>query len=205
MESHVRNSDRSRSGDGPVRIPERVGVDNREGINGHRADTWDIIALRRMVRKLRRIYEQELKVITVLLGMSARQALTDIQIDKLRVGLTLVTEAKLRERVKELDIALARLSSSAMNVTKAHESLVGTLDDVQLQAVMRTELMRAAHTFSADEWAVLDEVRAVQAKEGHRAAMIAGRNGLRAIGHKITVGSGVVPEVPDDDMEDDDV
>jgi hypothetical protein len=35
--------------------------------------------------------------------------------------------------------------------------------------------------------------------------MIAGRNGLRAIGHKITVGSGVVPEVSDDDMEDDDV
>lgn len=157
----------------------------------------DVSAIKRMLRGLRRLYEQELRAITVLLGYHARAPLSDIAIDKLRVGLQLLTDAQLRGRVKELDIALTRLSRSAADATRAHESIAGALDDVQIQAVMRTEFLRAAHTYTDEEWRLLDEVRAVRKRDGARAAMITARNGLRRIARAAADGA----EAESDDEE----
>lgn len=160
-----------------------------------------------MVRGLRVLYEQELRAVTVLLGYRDKNALSDIAIDKLRVGLGQVTDAQLRERVKELDIALARLSRTSRDETKGHEALIGSLDDSQLKAVMRTEFLRAAHTFTEEEWKVLDEVRMIQKRDGVRSAMIANRNGLRSIGYSIPHEAGssqTKPPQRDDDDEDED-
>jgi hypothetical protein len=172
-----------------------------QNVIGYRAESSEVAALLRMFRALRRIYDQELRAINGLLV--SRGAPSDLVIAKLRGGLLLVTDADLRDRVKEVTLALGKMARTMEAIQNHHERLVGSLDDVQIRAVMRTEFLKAAHTLSDAAWKVLDEVRAVQAAEGRKAAMIAGRDGMRRVNH-VPGGPGRPLSRRDDDMEDDD-
>lgn len=165
---------------------------------GYRAETSEVAALLRMFRSLRRIYDLELRAINVLLG--GRGDPSDVVIAKLRGGLLQITDATLRERVKDVTVALSTMAKTMQAIQEHHERLVGSLDDVQIKAVLRQEFQKAAHTFTPAEWQLLDNVRAIQAKDGQKAAFIANRNGLRAVGRQ------AMPELAElnDDTEDDD-
>jgi hypothetical protein len=60
----------------------------------------------------------------------------------------------LREQRERAELELKRTSDAAMR----------RLDDAQLEATLRAELLKAAHTYTPEEWAMLDRVRAEQSQ-----------------------------------------
>jgi hypothetical protein len=131
-----------------------------------------------MHRRQVQLYQQEQRAISVIAGWHAQRPLTDLQIEKLRAGITLLTDATLRARLAEIDVFLTRVTHGSLEAAKAHEAIVGGLDDQQLEATMREEIMRCAHTWSDEEWAVVDEIRRTKKAHGARAAMLVGRQGM---------------------------
>jgi hypothetical protein len=61
----------------------------------------------------------------------------------------------LREQRERAELELKRTSDAAMR----------RLDDAQLEATLRAELLKAAHTYTPEEWAMLDRVRAEQSNK----------------------------------------
>lgn len=141
------------------------------------ADT-DIGRLREMHRAQVRIHREEQRAIEAML--CRRRPLNNLEIDKLRQGLILLTEPKLRTRLAEINRFLSQITRAHLDVARAHEKLVGSDDDSQLQAQLRVEFLRAAHTFTDEDWTLLDEVRRLQATEGHHAALLKSRRARRS-------------------------
>lgn len=134
----------------------------------------DVRKLREMHRSQLRFYQQEQRAIWTLIK-PGRKDLDDIQLQKLRAGCELLTNADMRKRLAEIDVFLVRNTRGALDVLRAQEKAVGSSDDEQLAMQIKTELIRSAHTFTPDDWALLDEVRRLQATQGSRAASMKSR------------------------------
>ena len=157
---------------------------NHPVLPNHRRADLDIAAIRSLHRKQIALYQQEQKAIAAAVKYrsagSPAKPLTDQQIQVLRVGLSLLSEPDLQRRMEAIDVALTRLTRGSLDAARSHEAIVGEQDDAALKATVREEFLRAAHTFTDEEWQLLDEVREIKRRDGARAAMLAARDGLRA-------------------------
>lgn len=146
----------------------------------------DIRQLREMHRRQVQFYKKEQAAIATILGYgpdfkAGVIRMPESQLIMLRAGLQQLTEASLRARLEEIDVFLARITKGALHAARAQELAVASNDDAQLRATMREEFLRAAHTFTPEEWAHLDEVRRVQASKGGGAALLVTRGGMRKL------------------------
>lgn len=70
-----------------------------------------------------------------------------------------------RVRLAEINRFLGETSTSMVRVNDAAIKASQALTNEQLNAQLRAEFVRAAWSFTAEEWATLDEVRAKRARE----------------------------------------
>lgn len=134
----------------------------------------DIRKLREMIRSQVRMYLQMQRAIWQIVR-PGRKELTDVQLMKLRSGIELLVRDDLRGQLQEITDFLSRITKNAIDVERAQDKAIGSMDDAQLQSQIRAEFIRAAHTFGDDEWALLDEVRKLQQTAGARAASMVTR------------------------------
>jgi len=72
------------------------------------------------------------------------------------------TESIPEEWLKELvaiDNFLAKISTAMVGVAKAHAEQLSTLPTDQLEAQMRKELALSAQSWTAEQWAIVDQAR----------------------------------------------
>lgn len=131
----------------------------------------DLRKLREMIRSQVRMYLQMQRAIWLVVKPT-RKPMTDVQLMNLRAGIELLVRDDLRKQLQEITDFLSRITRNALDLERAQEKAIGGFDDAQLQAQIKAEFIRAAHTFGADEWTLLDEVRRLQAAEGARAASL---------------------------------
>lgn len=130
-----------------------------------------------MIRSQVRMRKQQQRAIWNLIRIRKQgQELTDMQIAKLREGLAIVVDDDLRKQLAELDVFLMRITRNALDVVKADEKMIGGVDDEQLNAQIRAEVIKAAYTFTEQDWELILEVRRVQRTKGARAAMLLARS-----------------------------
>lgn len=132
------------------------------------------------------LYQEMLRALRVLLrisaaGLVAARDLTDAQMSKLRVGLELMTDEGLRGRLDQITEFLARVPKQSLEIARAYENMAGAMDDDQLRATLSDELLRCAFSWGDEIWTALDEIRRVRAEKGASAALVTGRDRLRAI------------------------
>lgn len=156
----------------------------------------DVQAQRELLRNQLRFYRAEQQALAKALGFRLethkgqkgltigelrRIPLSDSDVQRLRAGLELLTDADLRKRAREITEFIASTTQDLVRLHAQADKLAANASDEELQDTVRTLFMRSAHTFTPDEWALLDEVREKLKTDGARAAMLRMRDGLRAI------------------------
>lgn len=186
-----------------------AGIDVDQGVRpGHtsafRIDETDAAAMRRLHRALRRLLDQEVRALYVATGIGARRPLTDIELEKLRVGLSELTQADLRRRLRECIELQERLTRGSAELTAHLSALARQFDDPAILATLRREFIRAATTWTDEEWMLVDAIRETQAKHGARAAMLVARKGLQQLARKDRAAQEVLERLDDELAEPED-
>lgn len=164
--------------------PPTIRTTGNEFGGGRRDQIHDDIAqIRAMHRVQVRLHREEQRVIVkaLKLGERGRAGLTLEELEGLRTGLQMLTSAALQARLEAIDVFLARITRGALHAARAQEVTVAGADDVQLRATLREEFLRAAHTFTEEDWTLLEEVRMAQQLEGQKAASIVSATGLKKL------------------------
>ena len=192
----------------PRNATDPGGQDRRPRAHGHghptlpnhrRADL-DIAQIRSLHRRQVAIYAEEQRAIAAEIGHRQRaRQLTDEQIQVLRVGLAVLIKPDLQRRLEAIDVALTRLTRGSLEAARSHEKIVGDQDDAALLATLREEFLRASYTFGPEEWAMLDQVRATQAREGQKPAFLAARAGMTRLHGRSRSPAPAAPTPPQED------
>lgn len=144
----------------------------------------DASVLRQLHRTQARLYLEAQRAITARLAPGrAKGQPNDAQLASLWAGMQLATDAELRAQLREIDVFLARTTEGALKVAKIHDAAAGSLDDEQLELTMRQMFIRCSYSFTEEEWALLDRVRASKKALGGRAAGQVARHGVGALAH----------------------
>jgi hypothetical protein len=114
----------------------------------------DARVLRSLVRRQAKIYRDE------------QERIVDVVAAERRKDPAYLMSDDIRSRCSEIDQFLARTTQGALMIQKALDSALGTSATEDIEHQLKIEFTRAARTFSADDWDLLDRIRAEQKRKG---------------------------------------